>query len=81
MSCGIPVIAVDEGGYKETVIHQKTGFLIPADFTVYNLIDTIKLMTPEQSLSMKEDCLVRSGEFSLERFGQKLQNYIDTGAA
>lgn len=28
MSCGTPVIAVNEGGYKETLVHSKTGFLI-----------------------------------------------------
>lgn len=28
MACGIPVIAVDEGGYKETVVNNKTGFLV-----------------------------------------------------
>lgn len=28
MACGIPVIAFDEGGYKETVMHNKTGYLI-----------------------------------------------------
>lgn len=31
MSCGVPVIAVDEGGYKETVIDGVTGFLVPRD--------------------------------------------------
>lgn len=29
MSCGVPVIAVNEGGYRETVIDGKTGYLIP----------------------------------------------------
>lgn len=28
MACGTPVIAVDEGGYNESVINNKTGFLI-----------------------------------------------------
>ncbi|MDP3941908.1 MAG: glycosyltransferase family 4 protein [bacterium] len=28
MSCGIPIIAVNEAGYKETVRHKKTGILI-----------------------------------------------------
>lgn len=28
MACGVPVIAVNEGGYKESVIDNKTGFLI-----------------------------------------------------
>lgn len=28
MACGVPVIAIDEAGYKETVIQGKTGMLI-----------------------------------------------------
>lgn len=28
MACGLPVIALNEGGYKETVINNKTGFLV-----------------------------------------------------
>lgn len=28
MACGIPVLAVDEGGYRETVLHDRNGFLI-----------------------------------------------------
>lgn len=30
-ACGVPVIAVSEGGYKESVIHNKTGLLVPRD--------------------------------------------------
>ena len=31
MSCGTPVIALNEGGYKDSVIEGKTGFLVPRD--------------------------------------------------
>ncbi len=31
MACGTPVIAIDEGGYKETVINGQTGYLVPRD--------------------------------------------------
>lgn len=31
MACGTPVIAIGEGGYMETVIDKKTGFLISRD--------------------------------------------------
>lgn len=33
MSCGVPVIAVHEGGYKETVKNGKTGYLVERDST------------------------------------------------
>lgn len=31
MSCGVPVIAVDEGGYRETMVAGETGYLIPPE--------------------------------------------------
>lgn len=31
MSCGIPVVAVDEAGHKETIINGKTGYLLIRD--------------------------------------------------
>jgi glycosyltransferase involved in cell wall biosynthesis len=31
MACGVPVVAVNEGGYKETIIDGKTGYLIKRD--------------------------------------------------
>lgn len=31
MACGTPVLTVDEGGYKETIVNGKTGWLLPRD--------------------------------------------------
>ncbi len=31
MACGTPVVAVTEGGYRETVVHEVTGYLVPRD--------------------------------------------------
>lgn len=28
MACGVPVIAVNEGGYRETIVNGKTGYLV-----------------------------------------------------
>jgi len=28
-SCGLPVVAVEEGGLRETIIHKQTGLLVP----------------------------------------------------
>lgn len=42
MACGIPVIAIGEGGYNESIINNKTGFLIPRDpAELYNKISQI----------------------------------------
>jgi glycosyltransferase involved in cell wall biosynthesis len=77
MACGIPVIAVDEGGYKETVIHGKTGVLLPAEFSVYDLMSTIEVVTPKKSLTMKEDCIKRANEFSLEGFMGRIRHTLE----
>ncbi len=34
MACGVPVVALNEGGYKETVLDEKTGYLIPKNPTI-----------------------------------------------
>lgn len=31
MACGIPVVAIKEGGYLESIIHGKTGYLVKRD--------------------------------------------------
>ena len=42
MACGTPVVAVGEGGYKETVIDKRTGFLISRDVSeLYEKINKI----------------------------------------
>lgn len=40
MACAVPVIAVNEGGYRETVVNGKTGYLIKRDAEV--LADAIR---------------------------------------
>ncbi|MEA2047052.1 MAG: glycosyltransferase [Campylobacterota bacterium] len=41
MSCGTPVIALDEGGTKETIIDQKTGVHFPKQ-TIASIIDAVQ---------------------------------------
>lgn len=76
MACGVPVIAVDEGGYKETIVDGKTGILIPSDWLVENLTQIITLLTPEILESMKDACISRASDFSLEKFREKLLTYF-----
>lgn len=65
MSAGKPVIGVNDGGLKETIIDGKTGILIPAEANVDDLIEAIQTLTPVKALSMKDDCIARASEFGL----------------
>lgn len=51
MACGVPVIAVDEGGYRETIIDGKTGFLVKRD--PKKIADKIIFLLKDQALLEK----------------------------
>ena len=76
MACGVPVIGVDEGGLRETVIEGKTGFLLPAKITVKDVMDGVQKMTPNLAHSMREACVRRAEDFSLDTFIKNLKKYI-----
>ncbi|MFK7780432.1 MAG: glycosyltransferase [Candidatus Gracilibacteria bacterium] len=76
MSAGKPVLGVDEGGLKETIVNKKTGFLISEGAQVDNIIKGIDYLTPQKCLDMRVDCEKRAGNFSLDKFEEKLKKII-----
>ena len=76
MACGVPVIGVDEGGLKETVIDGKTGFLLPKNITMEDIIAGVQKMTPAVAESFAEASRNRALEFSLDSFIKNLKKYI-----
>ncbi len=68
MACGVPVIGVDEGGIRETIIDGKTGILISPEATKEELIQAVRKLDRKTALSMKDDCIERAQKFSLESF-------------
>ena len=64
MASGKAVVAVDEGGYRETVT-EKTGVLVPP--SVDSLVKAIRFVAqnPER---YRDACLARAGEFDLAVF-------------
>ncbi len=76
MACGIPVIGTNERGYKEIITHGKTGTLLKKEFIEYEIIDAINLMTIERASDMKDACIKKASEFSMENFSKELKKYI-----
>jgi len=76
MSAGKPCIGVAEGGILETIVEEKTGKFIPADYVTDDLIKAVEWMTLEQAFSMKEDCIEHSKKFSTERFVREMKEIV-----
>ena len=76
MACGVPVIAVDEWGYRESMIAGQTGYLIGAQNLELNLVETVRNTSPEIFKNMEQDCRHRALDFSLTAMNTKIQQYI-----
>jgi glycosyltransferase involved in cell wall biosynthesis len=76
MAAGKPAICRNEGGYKETIIDGKTGFLVDSPEDIANIISTVKRMTPQKASSMRKDCEDRAKLFSEEVFLKKLDKFV-----
>ncbi len=74
MASGKPVIAPNEGGYKETIIDGVTGNLID-DIDVDKLVKAIREIgkNPE---SYKDACLQRAKNFDTKVFIKKIKELI-----
>jgi glycosyltransferase involved in cell wall biosynthesis len=74
-SAGKPCIGVNEGGLKETIVHNKTGYLCD-NATEEELIKAVKYMTPKRALSMKRACILNSKKFSDKEFTKGIKDSI-----
>lgn len=78
MASGKPVIAPNEGGYKETVINEKTGILID-DINENKLANAIKKLgkeIDENPLKYKTACQEQAKNFDVEIFIKKIKEQI-----
>lgn len=73
MASGKPVIAVNEGGFKETVIDRKTGVLVNAD--CQSIIEAVKSISCRPDV-YRDECFHRAKEFDISIFTEKIKNVI-----
>lgn len=81
MAAGTPVIAPKSGGFKETVLDQKTGILYYLDnnqVTVDTLVAGIKRFSGLNHLIREQDCVNQAEKFSKERFKKEMMKLIET---
>ncbi len=76
MAAWKPVIWVDEGWIKESVINGETGVLIPEWWAVDDIIKAVEYLTPDVALSMKDRCIERANDFSYEEFERKMREVV-----
>ena len=79
MASGKPVIAGNEGGYKETVINGKTGVLID-DINCDKLVEEIKKMSEDLKKNpdkYKDACIKRAREFDVVSIVKEIKNQIE----
>jgi glycosyltransferase involved in cell wall biosynthesis len=80
MASGKPVIAPNEGGYKETIINGKTGILID-DINEYKLIEAINKLGKEidkNPLKFKKACQEQAKKFDTKIFINKIKEQLKT---
>jgi glycosyltransferase involved in cell wall biosynthesis len=76
MACGVPVIAVDEWGYRESVLAGETGYLIDPIGLEENLIKTIQGTDRDIFQDMKSACRKRALDFDTENMLSEIKKYI-----
>lgn len=73
MAVGTPVIALNQGGVKETVIDGKTGIFFD-ERTPESLVLAVKRF--EKLRIKSSDCIAQAKKFSKERFKKEIVEYI-----
>ena len=74
MASGKPVIAANEGGYKETVVNGKTGVLIDG-ISADKLVEAIRQIT-DRVHEYKNDCINRAKKFDTDIFVNRIKETV-----
>ena len=77
-ACGVPVIASDSPGLKESVVHEKTGYLVPHGDIGILAQRTAKLLTDDTlAESMAQEGIKWAATFNWEASARKTLDLID----
>jgi glycosyltransferase involved in cell wall biosynthesis len=76
MAAGKPVIGVNEGGLKETIIHEKTGLLISGEVTLDKVIKSVQIMDAQYAYTLKQRCIERAQKFNTNTFVESISHFL-----
>jgi glycosyltransferase involved in cell wall biosynthesis len=77
MACGTPVVAVKEGGVRESVLHNETGILTPRDERAFAEATTGLLADDEQRERMgRRGVEVVRSFWTLQHAGERLEAHL-----
>lgn len=77
MAAGKPVIGVNEGGLKETIIDGETGYLLDGQRELsLQLQSCVKQLSPHLAKEMRENCEKQAQNFSQEIFLAAMREHL-----
>lgn len=79
MASGKPVIAPNEGGYKESIINNETGLLLDK-INPKSILEAINKIDIDLSINpntYKEKCIAQAKKFDLKIFTKKISDIIE----
>jgi glycosyltransferase involved in cell wall biosynthesis len=78
MACGTPVVAVKEGGVRETVVHNKTGLLIDRDEELFAEAVTSLLAKDLTRYNMSKNSVEAVNNFwTVKHAGERLLGHLN----
>lgn len=75
MASGKVVLAVNEGGYRETVVDGVTGWLLPPEPDAF--VKKIKELDEKKLLERKEDCISQAKKYDVQIFVEEMKELIE----
>jgi glycosyltransferase involved in cell wall biosynthesis len=77
MACGTPVVAVKEGGVRETVIHKKTGLLVDRDEELFSEAITKMLSKDYKRYDMGKNAIKTVENYwTIDHAGERLLEHL-----
>ena len=74
MASGKAVVAINSGGYLETVINNSTGILVSED--INEIINAVRIISKNPSI-FKEKCMRQAKKFDVDTFLTQMKNELE----